>query len=78
MAALSVTVPDAILTRVLDAFAATYHHNPATDGTKAAFAKKKVRDYIRGVVNTYETQLAADAAAAAQTAATEADLAGVT
>lgn len=39
MATVSITIPDPVLTRVLDAFAAAYGYNPATDGTKAAFAK---------------------------------------
>jgi hypothetical protein len=70
-------VPDVVLPRVLDAFAGTYHYNAATDGTKAQFAKRKVADYLKGIVNSYEVQLAADAAVAAQNAATSTDLAGV-
>jgi hypothetical protein len=62
---------------VLDSFAATYHYNAATDGTKAQFTKRKVIDYVKSVVAGYETQQAADAAAAAQNATSNTDLAGV-
>jgi hypothetical protein len=67
-----------LLPRVVDSFAATYHYNAATDGTKAQFTKRKVIDYVRGIVSNYETQQAADAAAAAQTATTTTDLAVIT
>jgi hypothetical protein len=67
-----------LLPRVLDAFAATYHYNAATDGTKTQFTKRKVIDYVRGIVSNYETQQAADAAAATQNATTATDLAVIT
>jgi hypothetical protein len=44
-----------LLPRVLDAFAATYHYNAATDGTKTQFTKRKVIDYVRGIVSNYES-----------------------
>jgi hypothetical protein len=61
-----------------DAFAATYYYNPATDGTKAAFTKKKVIDYMRGIVQSYEVQKAADAAAAATGVQVTTDFGGIT
>jgi hypothetical protein len=64
--------------RVLDSFAATYHYNASTDGTKAQFTKRKVIDYVKSIVAGYETQVAADAAAAAQNATSTTDLGAIT
>lgn len=67
IATLQITIPDALLPRVLDSFAATYKYNAATDGTKAQFTRKKLAEYVRGVVQSYEVQKATELAA--QTAA---------
>lgn len=75
MANLQITIPDAMLPRVLDAFASTYGYRP-TDGTRAQFARKKLAEHVRGVVQSYEVQKASEQAA--QTAADAAvDLGGI-
>jgi len=63
MATLTITIPDAVAPRVLDAFANNFNYDPVKDGTKAAFFKAKVVQLIRGVVVSYEAQVASSAAA---------------
>lgn len=64
MAVITITIPDAYISRGLDAIAATYNYNAATDGTKAAFAKKQVGIWFKSVLADYEVGVAARAAAA--------------
>lgn len=59
MASITISVPDAQVQRVLDAFCATFGYNPATDGTKAAFTKKQMAQYAKEVTLAYEVNLAA-------------------
>jgi len=76
MATLSITVPDAVATRVMDAIGATYGfaaalaaaaaEDPPRTLTKAQFAKQVIIDFVRTTVKNYEAELAR-AAAAAQT-----------
>lgn len=72
MATVSVTIPDAVLSRVLDSFATAYGWT-ADDGTKAAFAKKCVARYVMEVARSQEVLTASTAArtAAADKAAAE-------
>jgi len=70
MATVSVTIPDAVLGRVLDAIAAAYGYDAAKDGTKAAFAKKQVARFVAETVRAHEATVAADTAR--DTAATKA------
>lgn len=58
MASITISVPDAQVQRVLDAFCNTFGYNPDTDGTKAAFAKKQIALYAREVTLAYEANLA--------------------
>lgn len=64
MATVTFTIPNAFATRINDAIATKYNYNPATDGTKADFAKSIVIRYLKGVVMEVEGQLAARAAGA--------------
>lgn len=64
MASISISIPDTVVARVLDAFAEVYGYT-ATDGTKAQFARSKLVEYVRGVVRSYEVQQASEAAAQA-------------
>lgn len=66
MAQLTITIPDAQLTRVLDAFAAVYGYDPASGQTPAEFARARVRWFMREVVKTHEATLAAPAIDAAE------------
>lgn len=63
MASITLTIPDAVLPRVLDAMAATRNYNPATDGTKAQFAKAQLVAWLKSVVVDYEGNAAANTAA---------------
>jgi hypothetical protein len=56
LASINLTVDDTVAARVLDAFAQVYNYNPDTDGTKAAFAKRKVIAYVLGIVQRAELE----------------------
>lgn len=76
MARLTITVPDTLLTRVLDAVGATYGYTP-DDGTLRQFATSQLARHLRDVVQGYEVaQASADAAQAAADQAA-ADLSGI-
>lgn len=74
MAAISVTIPDALLQRVLDGFAGQYGYaatipdpnNPSSNipnpQTKAAFTKQRVLEFIQQVVIAWEAKNAGETA----------------
>ena len=62
MATVSVTIPDKVLPRVLDAFAAAYGYNADKDGDKAGFAQKQVARFVMETVQSQEATKAANAA----------------
>lgn len=86
MATLVITVPDAQVQRVLDAFAATYSYSatipdPANEGqtlpnpeTKTQFCRRMLRRYIVDVVKAYESTSAAEAARTTAAAGVETQL----
>jgi hypothetical protein len=53
-ATITITVPNGVLSRVLDAFAATYNWNSSMGVTKAEFARIKLIEHIKTVVSDYE------------------------
>jgi hypothetical protein len=71
MATVSITVPDAVLPRVVAAFAATFGYaatmpdGTANPETQNAFVKRKVAEYIKAIVVAHEANRDADAARAA-------------
>jgi len=70
MATISFDVPNAVLPRLADAFAATYGYQAtlpdgtANPETKNQFAQRMVRQYARNVLAAYEATLAAETARA--------------
>lgn len=56
MASINVTIPDEVLTRVLDAFDKTYTREEGD--TKAHHAKKQVIKFVKDTVKNYEAQQA--------------------
>lgn len=62
MATITLTIPDAIVPRVLEAFALEYSYNPETDGTKAQFTKVKIVEFLKRTVREAEGALAIKAA----------------
>lgn len=69
MATITITVPDAVAPRVLDAVAATYGWDANMGLTKAQFAKKWLQGQLQTTVKNYETgQAQATARVAAETA----------
>lgn len=60
MASITINIPDAAVTRVLDAFASAYNWDGT--GTKAAFAKKQVAQYIKEIVTSEERKAVIEAA----------------
>lgn len=75
MASITITIPDAVLNRVLDAIAATRSYNPGTDGTKAQFAKAQLVAWIKGIVVDYEGNNAANTANASARTTAQTDIA---
>lgn len=68
MATINIQIPDAALDRVVNAFAAVHGYQQilndgtANPETKAQFARREMREYIRGVCAEYEGNVAGDAA----------------
>lgn len=69
MAQVIITIPDAVLPRVLDAVAARYSYNAQNGQTKAQFAKSQVIAMLKDAVLWYEGTQAAQTAQ--QTAVTQ-------
>lgn len=68
MADITITIPNPVVNRVLDAFAAHFGWiDEATSGTKVAFAKDQLRIWVKDIVKQEE-------AAAAQRAAYQATI----
>lgn len=47
MASFTITIPDEKVQDLLDKFALHYNYDPESGVTKAAFAKTRIKDYIR-------------------------------
>jgi hypothetical protein len=54
MAQITITIPDNVVSEVLDAFADKYGWTPEMGITKANFARKKVADYIKATYIEYK------------------------
>lgn len=74
MADITISVPAGATNRVLDAIAARHGYNPATDGTKAAFAKAFIIKLVKQEVRAYERDIAAKAAAATAETAVDSEI----
>lgn len=78
MATISLTIPDAVIQRVLDALGGTYGYKATLeDGTpnpqtKAQFSKAVVADYVKKIVRQWEAQQAGQTAY--NTAANDVDI----
>jgi len=62
MANITIQIPDAVLQRVLDAFAGNYNWTDQLGVTKAQFARQKVQEFIKENVKAFEAQKAAEEA----------------
>lgn len=69
MATLSITIPDAVAPRVMDAVASIYGYLDPETGlprvpgqTKAQFAKETVKTFLKNVVKQHEAQQQSEAA----------------
>lgn len=71
---LSITIPDAVAARVIDAIAATKGYDPASGQTKAQFAKAHLLRYLKDIVIAYEGQTAARTALANAAATAESQI----
>ena len=71
MATVSFTNPDAVMPRVMDAFAAVYGYSStlpngdANPETEAQFARRMVREYVRNVLAASEAVVAGETASVA-------------
>lgn len=54
MAQITLTIPDEHIQRILDAFADRYVYDPESGLTKAQFARRKLRDYVKEVLIAVE------------------------
>jgi len=54
MAQLTIDIPAGVTSRVLDAIAYEYNYDALIDGTKAAFAKKQVIEFLKRTVKDHE------------------------
>lgn len=71
MAAITITIPDAQVTRVRDAFATAYNYQAAINGapnpeSRLQFLQRKLREHILDVVRSQESQAAGEVARKAQ------------
>ena len=72
---ITISIPAGIATsRVLDAIAAVKGYKPATDGTKAQFAKKQIILWAKDIVRSYEGSAAGAAAQRAASAAVDTEI----
>jgi len=57
MASITITIPNAVKDRVLDAIAARHGYDSGTDGTKAQFAKSVIALWAKRITVEYESSL---------------------
>ncbi len=62
MATLSITIPDAQTTRVVDAICIAHGYDPASGTTKIVFAKRWLIESVMAVVRAHESNLASESA----------------
>lgn len=58
MAEITITIPNGVVNRVVDAIASEYNYDAAVDGTKNAFAKKQVIEFLKRTVKDAEASVA--------------------
>lgn len=73
MASITLTYPDGVQARVVDALCAYGNYTPA-DGARGAFAKGVLSTFIRTVVRNFEADAAAKSAADAARAAADSQI----
>ena len=79
MADLKITVPSAILTRVLNGFCGQHGYQTTINGqanpeSKADFATRKIREFVKDSVKAYEATQAAEAERLSKLAAAETEI----
>jgi hypothetical protein len=74
LATITINIPDAVVQRVLDAFADRYCWTAESGLTKAQFAKAVLVNLAKETVRMYEGRAAVDAAKAASDALVDADI----
>lgn len=73
MAAITLTIPDNVVNRVLDAIAANNNYQNGGE-TKTQFAKRKMIDYLKDNVKNYEATTAVNLARKTAVTAVEAEI----
>lgn len=74
MAQITITIPDLVASRVLDAMAARYNWTSDSGLTKAQFAKKVIMDLLKETVKMHEGNVAAKVATDTSDAAVDSDI----
>jgi len=78
MASITITIPDAVMPRVIDGLCGQGNYQAVVDGeTKGQFAKRYVLEWIRREVVGWESRVAQDVARESAVAQTETDLGGM-
>lgn len=74
MASINITIPDAVVPRVLDAVASRYNWTPESGLTKAQFAKDVIVKWLKETVKMHEGNVASVAAQAASNQQVDQDI----
>jgi len=74
MANITITIPDSVVTRVLDAVAVRYEWAPESGLTKAQFAKSVIVKWLKETVKMHEGNLASNAAQATSNQQVDTDI----
>lgn len=74
MATISITIPDAVLPRVVEALCTANGYDPSSGLTKNQFAKQSIARYVKQTVIDYETNAAANTAAMTQRTSSTTDM----
>lgn len=74
MASITITIPDAVVGRVLDAIAVRYSWSTETGLTKTQFAKRIIVNLLKETVKMHESEIASKAAAQTAGEAVESEI----
>lgn len=74
MASINITIPDAVVSRVLDALSAKWGYDSNSGLNKAQFARQTLAAYVKATVREYESHQAAVAAKATAQASVDSEI----
>jgi hypothetical protein len=74
MAVITLTIPDEVLPRVIEALCVDCERPADSPLTRAQFARQQIIQYVRSVVRQHEARIAREAAAAAADAKADSEI----